>query len=67
LSEETIDGKKLETVYPERIFDLLVKPGGIFLITSCNWTEEELIKKFVSPNIGMSFFSPSFVSLLIFV
>ncbi|EFP91409.1 hypothetical protein PGT21_022431 [Puccinia graminis f. sp. tritici] len=57
LSEETIDGKKLETIYPEKIFDLLVKPGGIFLITSCNWTEEELIKKFVSPNIGFKFHS----------
>ncbi|POW10674.1 hypothetical protein PSTT_05864, partial [Puccinia striiformis] len=52
LSEDTIDGRKLEFVYPEKILDLLVKPGGIFLITSCNWTEEELIQKFVSPNIG---------------
>ncbi|OAV87249.1 hypothetical protein PTTG_00577 [Puccinia triticina 1-1 BBBD Race 1] len=57
LSEEKIDGRKLETIYPEKILDLLVKPGGIFLITSCNWTEEELIQKFVSPNIGFKFHS----------
>ncbi|KNE90571.1 hypothetical protein PSTG_15991 [Puccinia striiformis f. sp. tritici PST-78] len=57
LSEDTIDGRKLEFVYPEKILDLLVKPGGIFLITSCNWTEEELIQKFVSPNIGFKFHS----------
>ncbi|PLW58778.1 hypothetical protein PCANC_00441 [Puccinia coronata f. sp. avenae] len=57
LSDARIDGRKLEAIYPERIRDLLVKPGGIFLITSCNWTEEELIHKFVSPLTGFKFHS----------
>lgn len=32
-------------VYPERIAKL-VKPGGFFLITSCNFTEEEIKERY---------------------
>ncbi|KAG6002984.1 hypothetical protein E4U21_002459 [Claviceps maximensis] len=47
LSEErTVDGRRVCEVYPERILPL-VRKGGLFLITSCNWTEEELTKWFV--------------------
>ncbi|CAH7687272.1 S-adenosyl-L-methionine-dependent methyltransferase, partial [Phakopsora pachyrhizi] len=42
LSNEELEGRKLSEHYPSRISDLLVKPGGIFLITSCNWTEDEI-------------------------
>ncbi|CAH7666513.1 S-adenosyl-L-methionine-dependent methyltransferase [Phakopsora pachyrhizi] len=53
LSNEELEGRKLSEHYPSRISDLLVKPGGIFLITSCNWTEDELISKFVKPEFGL--------------
>ncbi|KAG5968600.1 hypothetical protein E4U57_005129 [Claviceps arundinis] len=46
LSEErTESGRRLCEVYPERVLPLLRK-GGLFLITSCNWTEDELTKWF---------------------
>lgn len=57
LSDQTIDGQRLAQIYPLKIRDLLVKPGGIFLITSCNWTEEELMAKFVTPQTGFTFHS----------
>jgi len=57
LSDQAIDGRPLAQLYPLKIRDLLVKPGGIFLITSCNWTEEELRAKFISPQTGFSFHS----------
>ncbi|MBW0478029.1 hypothetical protein O181_017744 [Austropuccinia psidii MF-1] len=64
LSESTIDGRRLFEHYPRKVMDLLVKPGGIFLVTSCNWTEEELIQQFVASGIGFKFHSkiprPSF-------
>ncbi|KJZ76017.1 hypothetical protein HIM_04473 [Hirsutella minnesotensis 3608] len=33
--------------YCDRVLRL-VRPGGLFVITSCNWTEEELVKWFAS-------------------
>jgi EEF1A lysine methyltransferase 2 len=50
LSSEIIslpDGssKKVFEVYPQKV-GALVKPGGYFLITSCNWTQEEIVKWF---------------------
>jgi len=42
LSEEVdADGRRICEGYKQRICPL-VREGGIFLITSCNWTEEEL-------------------------
>ena len=42
LSQETDEqGRRICEGYRERVEPLL-KPGGRFLITSCNWTEEEL-------------------------
>lgn len=52
LSDETIDGQKLCKHYPGRIANMLAKPGGIFLITSCNWTEQELMSTFVTEHTG---------------
>lgn len=40
------DGRRVNEAYPDKVAPLL-KPGGLFLITSCNWTEEELKTWFV--------------------
>jgi hypothetical protein len=34
-------GRRICEGYGERVLQLL-RPGGIFLVTSCNWTEAEL-------------------------
>jgi SAM-dependent methyltransferase len=42
LSEETdVRGRRICEGYKERVVPLM-REGGIFLVTSCNWTEEEL-------------------------
>lgn len=46
LSSETVisaDGKQQRVceVYPRKAMEM-VKPGGFLLVTSCNWTEEEV-------------------------
>lgn len=48
LSDETdSQGRRLFESYRERVLPL-VKPGtGLFVLTSCNWTEEELRSWFV--------------------
>jgi len=38
--------------YPPRLARLL-KPGGLFLITSCNFTEDELEKRLATPETGL--------------
>lgn len=40
-SEEAADGPSVEVQYRAQVLNLL-RPGGRFLITSCNWTETEL-------------------------
>lgn len=49
LSNDEVQGRRICALYPERILPL-VKTGGIFLVTSCNWTEEELVAWFASKN-----------------
>lgn len=47
LSEETdSQGRRICEGYKERVVPL-IREGGILLITSCNWTEEELNAWFV--------------------
>jgi SAM-dependent methyltransferase len=47
LSEETDEqGRRICEGYRERVLKL-VRRGGVLLVTSCNWTEEELIEWFV--------------------
>jgi EEF1A lysine methyltransferase 2 len=41
---------RIHTVYPSRVLDV-VKPGGFVLITSCNWTEKELIHWFTNGEV----------------
>ncbi|KAL1409032.1 Protein-lysine N-methyltransferase efm4 [Vanrija albida] len=43
-------------VYPERVARL-VKPGGFFLITSCNFTEEETKRRFTREGVPFTFHS----------
>ncbi|EIW73322.1 hypothetical protein TREMEDRAFT_67326 [Tremella mesenterica DSM 1558] len=57
LSSDPVEEDKLKRlpsqVYPERIARL-VKEGGFFLITSCNFTEEEIRRKYERPELGSS-------------
>ncbi|KAI9645941.1 protein phosphatase 2A structural subunit [Ciborinia camelliae] len=47
LSEETdANGKRIFEGYREKVLSL-VRVGGVAVVTSCNWTEEELIEWFV--------------------
>ena len=38
---------RLSELYPTKVA-ALVKPGGFFLITSCNWTQNEVIRRFTT-------------------
>ncbi|GAA5922989.1 hypothetical protein JCM3775_006212 [Rhodotorula graminis] len=53
LSDEVRQGRSLRELYVESVSKLL-QPGGLFLITSCNWTQAELEKAFVTPATGLS-------------
>ncbi|KAJ7650125.1 hypothetical protein FB45DRAFT_887041 [Roridomyces roridus] len=53
---EKQDGKSPAARYPGRVTQLL-KPGGSFLITSCNFTEEELKSFFATPETGLIYHS----------
>ena len=44
-------GRLPSLVYPERI-SRLVKHGGFFLITSCNFTQEEIIRRWSREGLG---------------
>ncbi|KAK4090222.1 s-adenosylmethionine-dependent methyltransferase protein [Purpureocillium lilacinum] len=48
-ARDQASGRRLCECYRERVLRL-VRPGGIFLVTSCNWTEEELRAWFVPPS-----------------
>lgn len=51
LSQEMdAQGRRICEGYRERV-EPLIKPGGRFLITSCNWTEEELREWFVGSGL----------------
>ncbi|GAA5908788.1 hypothetical protein JCM6882_008207 [Rhodosporidiobolus microsporus] len=52
LSDETREGKSLRELYVATVSRLLQK-DGLFLITSCNWTQAELEKAFVSEETGL--------------
>ncbi|KIW06339.1 uncharacterized protein PV09_02802 [Verruconis gallopava] len=55
-SETTPDGRRICETYCEKVLPLL-KTGGLFVITSCNWTEDELTAWFVhdTPSVAGSF------------
>lgn len=58
LSDEALPGsggtKRLCEGYKERILPL-VREGGVFVVTSCNWTEEELRGWFEDEEAGLGF------------
>jgi SAM-dependent methyltransferase len=56
LSDEPVqeaEGRPPSLVYPERIARLVQK-GGFFLITSCNFTEEEVKRRWTRAGLGES-------------
>jgi len=58
LSEKKDDdeGPSPLEVYAFKVADLVL-PSGVFMITSCNFTEEELLNAFQKPELGLSFHS----------
>ncbi|KAJ6531917.1 S-adenosyl-L-methionine-dependent methyltransferase [Mycena capillaripes] len=56
LGEKEDDGKSPAARYPARVARLL-KPGASFLITSCNFTEDELRANFETPETGLVYHS----------
>ncbi|KAJ6508009.1 S-adenosyl-L-methionine-dependent methyltransferase [Mycena vitilis] len=56
LGEKEDDGSSPAARYPARAARLL-KPGGSFLITSCNFTEDELRANFETPETGLVYHS----------
>ncbi|KAJ7678929.1 S-adenosyl-L-methionine-dependent methyltransferase [Mycena polygramma] len=56
LGEKDDDGSSPAARYPARAARLL-KPGGSFLITSCNFTEDELRANFETPQTGLVYHS----------
>jgi EEF1A lysine methyltransferase 2 len=38
---------RIHTLYPARVIEM-IKPGGFLLITSCNWTEAEVVRWFTT-------------------
>ncbi|WVQ80954.1 hypothetical protein IAT38_003061 [Cryptococcus sp. DSM 104549] len=54
--EEDREKRLPSAVYPERVAGL-VKDGGFFLITSCNFTEEEIKRRYTREGLGFTFHS----------
>ncbi|PKS10333.1 hypothetical protein jhhlp_002084 [Lomentospora prolificans] len=53
LSEESDErGRRICEGYKERVPGLVKRGGGLFIVTSCNWTEEELRAWFVDGTGG---------------
>lgn len=50
-----VDGKRIAESYREKI-EILLKPGGWVLLTSCNWTEAELEAMFSGPGSELEVF-----------
>lgn len=56
LSVPDAEGKLPAQLYPSRIARLL-RPGGFFLLTSCNFTEDEMKERFVIDELGLVYHS----------
>ncbi|KDQ06390.1 hypothetical protein BOTBODRAFT_70976 [Botryobasidium botryosum FD-172 SS1] len=56
LADRNPDGSAPCDEYPPKVA-LLLKPGGYFLITSCNFTEGELRAKFETESSGLTYHS----------
>lgn len=56
LSDELLgdgSGRRVYAVYADKIMDVM-KKGGLLVVTSCNWTEEELRRKLVTRGYSLS-------------
>lgn len=54
LSDERLpDGRRAYEGYAERVVRVMKRGGGLLVVTSCNWTEEELKGKILASE-GMS-------------
>ena len=49
------EGRRISERYRDRII-LLIESGGFLVITSCNWTKEELLSYFVRPDKQLEYF-----------
>lgn len=56
LAQKNSDGAIPSRIYPTRLASAL-SSGGYFLITSCNFTEEELIQRFTKSELGLNYHS----------
>lgn len=56
LAEKDAEGRSPADGYPSRI-GKVVKRGGFFLITSCNFTEDELKAKYAAAETGLQYHS----------
>ncbi|KAG9017985.1 hypothetical protein FRB90_012710 [Tulasnella sp. 427] len=56
LADKNEDGSAPVDSYPARV-SCLLKPGSFFLITSCNFTEDELKQRFDRPDTALSYHS----------
>ncbi|CAE6518658.1 unnamed protein product [Rhizoctonia solani] len=56
LSGKSDDGKTIVSRYPPKVAEAL-KPGSMFLITSCNFTEAELKEAFSAPELRLTYHS----------
>jgi len=56
LGKKDEDGHAPHRLYPQHL-SALMKPGGCFLITSCNFTEDELKSVFLVPEAGLVYHS----------
>ncbi|KAG9851396.1 S-adenosyl-L-methionine-dependent methyltransferase, partial [Aureobasidium melanogenum] len=54
-SETDAQGRRICESYRQHITPL-IKPGQFFIITSCNWTKEEVMNWFVAPDGELKFF-----------
>jgi hypothetical protein len=57
LSQEPVTekgGRLPSVVYPEQVARL-VKEGGYFLITSCNFTQEEVVRRWTVEGLGFAY------------
>ncbi|EPS35675.1 hypothetical protein H072_10933 [Dactylellina haptotyla CBS 200.50] len=56
LSDQLLEdgtGRRIYEVYPEKVAKWVKPDSGILLVTSCNWTEEELVKKMTVEGSGL--------------
>jgi len=56
LAQKNSDGSIPSHIYPSRLASAL-SPGGYFLITSCNFTEEELMQRFTKAELDLKYHS----------